>query len=140
MCVGREVCSSKPLLNSVNNDGKAYPTTTHFYNRASDCVCAQNKKAVLDLDDQLWSLSKELPQVCSKSQSTLANFRGRMISAKQKHASKLGGVLHGRTQLYLPVNNFPTSHSRTGAFDFSFMRVCFTNAMQAKRNCTWQSC
>ena len=42
------------------------------------------------------------------------------LQAKQNHTlKKLGGRLNGLTQLYLPVNNFPTSSSRTRRFDSS---------------------
>lgn len=108
---------------------------THTHQQAE---CRKQKPAE-NPDDSLSRLCKGLTRVCSKSQSTCPNFAAKMICAKQNHTTELGGILRGRTQLYLPVNNFPTSRSRTGAFDFGFMRACFTNPAQAKRNCTWQS-
>lgn len=108
---------------------------THTHQQAE----YRKQKPAENPDDSLLRLCKGLTRVCSKSQLTRPNFAAKMICAKQNHTTELGGILHGRTQLYLPVNNFPTSRSRTGAFDFGFMRACFTNAAQAKRNCTWQS-
>lgn len=97
----------------------------YAHSNTQKSCCCHLWRAVLNLDDQLSSVCKGLTRVCSKSQATLPNFRVKMISAKQNHTPKLGGFLRGRTQLYLPVNNFPTSHSRIGAFDFRFYECMF---------------
>lgn len=59
-----------------------------------------------------------------------------MISLKQNHTHKNWEAFYTVARnFYLPVNNFPTSHSRIGVFDFTFMGACFSNVTQAKRNC-----
>lgn len=140
VCVGRKVCSKAPLNSPTSTHTRMRNCTTHCTHTHThqQAECRKQKPAE-NPDDSLSRLCKGLTRVCSKSQSTRPNFAAKMICAKQNHTTELGGILRGRTQLYLPVNNFPTSRSRTGAFDFGFMRACFTNPAQAKRNCTWQS-
>lgn len=91
-------------------------------------------ESCVKLDDQLSCARKGLTRACSESQ--LLNFWAKMISLKQNHTHKNWAAFYTVARnFYLPVNNFPTSHSRIGAFDFTFMGACFSNVTQAKRNC-----
>lgn len=120
VCAVRKVQSSMPRLSSLNT---VYPT--HFYTNCTKKIMLL-ASAESNLDDELSSVCKRLTRVCSKSRGDASKCLSKMISAKQNHTRKTGRLSNMVARnFYLPVNNFPTSHSRTGAFDFCFYESMF---------------